>query len=40
MEAILGLPPLDLFALGEGMKVMKAKARRRGRMNDKWDGLS
>jgi hypothetical protein len=37
MEAIMGLPPMDLFALGE---AMKARARTRGKMRDTWDGLN
>jgi ribonuclease HI len=37
MEAILGLPPLDLFVMGE---ALKARARTRERMKDTWDGVS
>jgi hypothetical protein len=35
MEAILGLLPLDVFALG---KAIKARARMRRHMKDTWDG--
>jgi ribonuclease HI len=37
MEAIMGLPPMDLFAMGE---ALKARARTRRKMKDTWDGLS
>jgi hypothetical protein len=37
MEAILGLPPLDFFVMGE---ALKARARMRERMKDTWDGVS
>jgi hypothetical protein len=37
MEAIIGLPPTGLLALGE---AMKARATMRDKMKDTWDGTS